>query len=187
MRLLTKLLIADRELLNEEREAARPLFGNQQSAISNSRLFISKQPSAISNPLRRGWSLVEVVVALTVVSVLITFAAPSFRRTMEQSRADIAAANLRAIWSAQRLYWLDYRTYTNDLTELEALGLLDPTLGSATNYLYAITAADSASFTATATRTGSSVWSGVLSIDETGAVTGVISASAQPNIVPGFQ
>jgi type IV pilus assembly protein PilE len=130
----------------------------------------------------------EVVLVLTVMGILISMAAPSFRRSMEQSRADIAGANLRAIWGAERLYWLENRTYTNDLSELESLGLLDPTIVAAsTRYVYAIPSADASTFTATATRTGSTRWTGQFSIDEDGVLSGVIQASGQPNIVPGFQ
>ena len=172
-----KLPIANGRLLIEKsvNRIARLPISNPQSTISDS-------------PRRRGWSLVEVMVVVTVMSVLISMSVPSFQRSLEQSRADIAGANLRAVWSAERLYWLENRTYTNDLTELQSLGVLDPSIASATNwYVFAIGAADAASFTATATRTGSSVRTGQFSIDETGTVSGVVQASGEPDIVPGFQ
>lgn len=133
-------------------------------------------------------SLLEVMVVLTVIGVLISASAPSFQRSIQQSRADIVGANLRAIWTAQRLYWLDNRNYTADLSELESLGILDPTIvsGSAM-YTYAIASADAASFTATATRIGSLRWSGQLSITESGVLGGAIQATGEPDIVPGFQ
>jgi type IV pilus assembly protein PilE len=141
-----------------------------------------------SNNFRRGWSLVEVMVVVSVMSVLIAMTIPSFHRSLEQSRADIAGANLRAIWSAERLYWLENRTYTSDLTELQTLGVLDPSIVLAANwYVFGISAADATSFTATATRTGSSMWTGQFSINETGVLSGVVQASGEPNIVPGFQ
>jgi len=127
------------------------------------------------------------MVALTVMGILLSLAAPSFRRSMEQSRADVAGANLRAIWTAQRLYWLEYRTYTSDLSELEALGLVDPTIISATTpYAYTVLSADSSTFTAAATRTGSERWSGQFTIDQNGLNSGTIQAAGEPSIVPGF-
>lgn len=145
-----------------------------------------RPPSAAPPP--HGFSLVEVIVVLTVLSILVSMAAPSFRRSVEQARADVAGANLRAVWSAQRLYWLENRTYTANFSELESLGLIDPTIASATTiYVYAIASADSDSFSATATRTGSTLWSGQLSIDQTGVGSGVIQAAGYPDIVPGFQ
>ncbi len=137
---------------------------------------------------KRGVSLLEVMVVLIVIGVLISASAPSFQRSIRQSRADIAGANLRAIWVAERLYWLDNRTFTADLSELESLGILDPTIisGSAM-YAYAIASADDASFTATATRMGCLRWSGQLTITENGVLGGAIQATGEPDIVPGFQ
>ena len=137
---------------------------------------------------RRGVSLMEVMLVLIVIGVLISMSAPTFHRSIEQSWADIAGANLRAIWSAQRIYWLEYRAYTGDLSELESLGLLDPTIIAGTaRYTYAVSAADSSTFTATATRTGSVRWTGQFTIDQSGVLSGAVQASGEPNIVPGFQ
>jgi prepilin-type N-terminal cleavage/methylation domain-containing protein len=136
---------------------------------------------------RRGVSLMEVMVVLTVMCILLSLAAPSFRRSMEQSRADIAGANLRAIWTAQRVYWLEYHTYTNDLTALETAGLLDPTIVAAADpYVYQIQSADTESFTVKATRSGSERWAGHFQMDEAGEIWGDIDASGQPSITPGF-
>jgi prepilin-type N-terminal cleavage/methylation domain-containing protein len=138
-------------------------------------------------PCRRGLSIIEVMMALAVMGVLLSLAAPSFLRSMEQSRADIAGANLRAIWTAQRVYWLEYHTYTDDLFALAGTGLLDPTIVSATEpYEYEMKSVDSLSFTARATRSGSTKWSGSLKIDEGGNMWGGISASGEPGIHPGF-
>jgi prepilin-type N-terminal cleavage/methylation domain-containing protein len=136
---------------------------------------------------RSGVSLMEVMVALTVMGVLLSLAAPSFHRSVEQSRADIAGANLRAIWAAERVYWLEYRTYVDDLSALTAEGLLDPMILAATDpYVYEVQSADSDSFTVRATRTGSERWAGYVEIDEEGAVSGEIAASGQSSITPGF-
>ena len=138
-------------------------------------------------PRRRGVSLMEVMVVLTVTCILLSLAAPSFRRSMEQSRADIAGANLRAIWTAERVHWLEYHTYTSDLSALASAGLLDPTIVAAADpYRYEIPSADSECFTAQATRSGSERWSGYFRIDEEGETWGEISASGQPSITPGF-
>jgi hypothetical protein len=100
----------------------------------------------------------------------------------------VAGANLRALWSAERLYWLENHAYTSDLNQLQTLGLLDPTVATAsTVYVYAVTTADENSFTATATRVGSTVWSGNYSVDQTGATTGTIEADGKPSILPGYQ
>ncbi len=143
--------------------------------------------SSLTTPAR-GFSLLEVMMVVTVMGILISLSVPSFHRALEQSRADIAGANLRALWSAERLYWLEYRTYTTDLSQLQSLGLVDPTIVSAaTPYLYAIHFADSTAFSAMATRTGSGRWSGEFAIDATGTVSGVVQATGVADITPGFQ
>ena len=135
-----------------------------------------------------GFTLMEVMIVLTIMGVIFAMTAPTFQRALEQSRADMAGANLRAIWSAERLYWLSNHTFTNDLTQLQSLELLDPTLVAATTvYVYAVSVADSNMFTATASRVGSARWTGTFSIDETGVITGVLEATGETNIQPGFQ
>jgi prepilin-type N-terminal cleavage/methylation domain-containing protein len=137
---------------------------------------------------RAGFSLMEIMVVLVIMGILMSMAVPSFHRAIEQSRADVAGANLQAIWSAQRLYWLDNHAYTADLTLLNSLGLVDPSVVSATNvYVYAISAADANTFSATATRTGSTLWAGEFFINESGTLSGSISTIGQADIQPGFQ
>lgn len=137
-------------------------------------------------PRRRAMTFVEIVVVMTVMGVLFAMAAPSFLRTMEQAHADIAGANLHAIWNAERFYWLENRTYTTNLATLESLGLLDPSVVQGTDrYTFSVTAADDASFTATAIR-NSPRWNGTFTIDETGAVSGAVTAPGHPTITPGF-
>jgi len=134
---------------------------------------------------RRAFSLMEMMLVLTVLSILVTISVPSFRQATEQARANIAAANLRAIWTAEQFYWVENRQYTTDFSQLQSL--LDPAIaaGGAT-YTYTIQAADSSTFTATATHTGSQ-WTGQFTIDQTGTVSGVVQFPGQPDLVPGFQ
>jgi Tfp pilus assembly protein PilE len=135
-----------------------------------------------------GTSLMEVILAMTIICILISMSVPSFHRLLEQSRADMAGANLRALWAAERVYWLEYRTYTADLAALQALGLIDPTIvSSQANYAYHVTSADDHTFVATATRAANDRWNGAFSIDDTGTISGTLSASGQLNIVPGYQ
>jgi type IV pilus assembly protein PilE len=140
---------------------------------------------------RRGFSLVELSVTLTIMGILISFAAPSFTRAVEQSKADVAGANLRAVWSSQRFYRLDNPSYAPDLPTLVAAGLLDgnfpATSGSSTPpYAFAVASSDNQTFTITATRSGG-VWSGTFSIDQTGTITGTLTYGSEVPISPGFQ
>jgi len=90
----------------------------------------------VSFSARRGFSLIELMVAVAILAAIVAFAAPSFRKTVEQARADIAVANLRTIWTAERLYWLQSGAFTAEWSKLiredpddpEDLDLLEPSL-----------------------------------------------------------
>jgi prepilin-type N-terminal cleavage/methylation domain-containing protein len=141
-------------------------------------------PNPGRNERRRGLTLLEIMVVIVVTGVLAAWTVPSFRRGIEQARVDQAAANLRSVWAAQRLYRLDAGTYAADLGSLRDAGLIDPAILSATSpFTYQITAADVAGFVVTATRSGSARWSGVLALDQSGQFTGSVG-NGSATIVP---
>jgi prepilin-type N-terminal cleavage/methylation domain-containing protein len=135
---------------------------------------------------RRGMSLVELAIVAVIIGILASMGIPSFHRALEQSRADLAAANLWSVWSAQRLYWLDHRTYAPDLATLESEGLLDHSVSAQSFYVVDVAAADDNTFLTTATRVSNARWNGTLSIDQNGSVSGVLSAVGLPDIVPSY-
>lgn len=141
---------------------------------------------------RRGVSLIELSISLTIMGILISFAAPSFSRAVEQSKADVAGANLRAVWSSQRLYRLDNPAYASDLSTLVAAGLLDANFlggsGSGSGpapYTFTVASADNQGFAVNATRVGG-VWSGTFSIDQSGTITGTLTKAGEVNLSPAF-
>lgn len=138
---------------------------------------------------RRGYSLIEALIVLVIMSVLVAMGIPRFQQSLEQARADVAGASLRSIWSAQRLYWLQYRTYAPDLPTLQSANLIDPSLTTASApYSYQVSGASDSTFTATATRSGSSFSAGSFTIAADGTFSGSVQLSGQgPLIVPNFQ
>jgi Tfp pilus assembly protein PilE len=132
-------------------------------------------------------TLLEIVVVMAVIGVLLSFSTNSYHRSVEQARADIAGANLIAIWNAQRMHWLEFRSYSDSLQELERLGLLDASIVSGSqHYRFRIDAADALSFSATATRIGSRRWGGQFQIDEQGQTTGEVSMAGERPVRPGY-
>ena len=143
---------------------------------------------------RRGFTLTELMVVTTIIGVMAAMAVPSFQRAIEQAQADIAVANLRAIWAAERLYWLEPRDYadayptlknryTHDLNDLKNLGLLDPEIADGVESRYSYFAnydpRSPSTFTATADSTNGL---GFFRIDQNGSVDHLNSA-----ISPGFE
>jgi prepilin-type N-terminal cleavage/methylation domain-containing protein len=137
----------------------------------------------------RGYSLIETMVSVVIMSVLVAMGIPRFQSSLEKARADVAGANLRAIWSAQRLYWLENRNYAPDLPTLQSANLIDPSLATATApYTYQVTPLTDGTFTATATRSGTSSWSGSFTIAADGTFSGSIQqAGGSATITPDFQ
>jgi prepilin-type N-terminal cleavage/methylation domain-containing protein len=138
---------------------------------------------------RSGYSLIEMLIAMVVFATLISMGIPRFQQSLEQSRADVAGANLRSIWSAQRLYWLENRTYAPDLPTLLSANLIDPSLTTATApYTYQVANSSGAWFTATATRAGTTAWTGSFTIAADGTFSGTVQQGGGTiTIVPGFQ
>jgi prepilin-type N-terminal cleavage/methylation domain-containing protein len=127
---------------------------------------------------RTGFSLVELVVVVAIIGVLVAISAPQYQRAIEQSRANIAVANLRAIWAAQRLYWLEYQVYAEKSTlESQTCGLLDPNIDLDRTYNYNITSDDHFAdhFQAVASpKNENGAWAGQYTITKTGEIEGEV-------------
>src|SRR3954453_4749299 len=113
---------------------------------------------------RRGATLMEMAICITIMVILLAMTVPSFTRVREQNHVDAAAQYLRSIWCAERVYWLEHRTFTSALADLNAIGLIDPKLAAANDgyFAYEITDVTADEFTVTATRVGTNAWSGSL-------------------------
>ena len=132
-------------------------------------------PRAERRPARpaAGHTLLELMLVFTVIGILVAWASPRFDVAVEQTRVDQAAAALRSVWLAERLHWLEHRSFTADLDALAEARLVDQALLDQTQpFVYAIEAADEQTLSASAERTGSEAWSGLLDLDETGAIGG---------------
>ncbi len=157
---------------------------------------------------RAGHTLVELMTVAVILVVLAGFSAPSFRRAVEQTKADIAGANLRAIWAAERLYWLKNRSYTANYAALRGQTegsepLLDPRIpfqdsevdgAHPSPYLYTITEATTTTLTVKAIRWSyqNTTWNGVLVINQDGEFVDtthnyVTDGNPAVQIVPGFR
>ncbi|QDT13322.1 competence type IV pilus major pilin ComGC [Planctomycetes bacterium K23_9] len=139
---------------------------------------------------RSGFSLIEIIVTMTIMAILLSLTAPSVLRTMEQSHADMAGAGLRMVNTAQRFYWLENRTYAPNMQALIDAGLVDNDLNlTAPRYEFSITAADASSFQAQARRRQfdglgqpvyNGAWQGNFTIDEAGTIVGSVQGNPSP-------
>lgn len=138
---------------------------------------------------RRGFTLLEVTVVMTIMGVMLAIPAPMFFRAVEQSKLDVAAGNLRAIWGAQRFYYLEYGRF-GTLDELAPdpdpsvapstlhAALIEPTIASgATFYVYTVSPDG---LSATARHPGAARYQGAITIDQNGTLTCGVTCAGEP-------
>lgn len=130
---------------------------------------------------RRAFTIVEALVAVTILAVLLTLAVPRMRQASEQMRLDAAALRLKSIWSAQRVHWLEHGSFAISVEALMNEGLLDNLIGAGNDgsWNFAIGSMSEGNFVATATRE-SGGWDGTIEIDETGELTGGLKSPGGP-------
>lgn len=148
---------------------------------------------------RPGTTLVEVMIVALLIGVFAAMAIPSYRASVEQARADLAAANLRTLWAAERLYYLENRATTSDPNNLVALGVLQAgeiqmlgmgktfTMYNDPSYVYEIDLNNDGAFDASAVRSAGTSFGGTLAIDAAGVVSGEIVDTSGRVVRPGFR
>src|SRR5690606_27031377 len=97
----------------------------QRSKRISSVTFNSAMPQA-AQPLRRGFSLLELVMVLTIIAILAAIATPRYANAMARYRADLAARRIAAdLLLAQRLARTESRSrseeHTSELQSREEL------------------------------------------------------------------
>lgn len=103
---------------------------------------------------QRGWSLLELLAVVAVVTILTLAAVPGYRAAMLRTHRGEATAALLALAAAQEHFHRQQQRYASEIEAAppDGLGLEPVTAGG--RYSIAITAADAATFAATATAQG---------------------------------
>ena len=128
----------------------------------------TNRESTVAKP--RGFSLIELMIAVAIVGILVAIAVPSYQEHLRKGRRADAQAFLTQVAQRQQQYLLDARTYAADLAELN---LAPP--ASVSDH-YAVSVASSMgpppTFTITATASSSAQSKdGNLTLTNTGAKT----------------
>lgn len=120
----------------------------------------------------RGFSLIELMIAVAIVGILVAIAVPSYQNHLRKGRRADAQAFITQVAQRQQQYLLDARTYALGGTALAELSMVAPT--SVSDH-YAVTVTPAAptvppSFTVTATPTSTvQLPDGTLTLTNTGA------------------
>ncbi len=68
--------------------------------------------------LARGFSLIELMMVIVIVSILTAIAYPSYMKSVTKSRRSVALAALQDIANLQEQYFLNNKAYTADFTDI---------------------------------------------------------------------
>jgi type IV pilus assembly protein PilA len=71
---------------------------------------------------KRGFTLIELMIVIAIVVFLSMVATPSFLRFLAKAKRTEAYMNLSSLYTAQKTYWAEHGTYTNNLYGPGGLG-----------------------------------------------------------------
>ncbi len=100
---------------------------------------------------KEGFTMVEVLVTITILAVAAAIAIPNFSKAKFSSRKNEAITYLRGIRTAEKMYWAKWKTYVACSDAAAIRGTLGLEIQLA-GYTYAVTAPTSTTFEAKATR-----------------------------------
>ena len=73
---------------------------------------------SIFRPLRKGFTLIELIIVMAIVSLLLTLAAPRYFRSIERSKETVLKANLASTRDALDKFYSDTGKYPDQITDL---------------------------------------------------------------------
>ena len=134
----------------------------------------------------KGFTIIELMVALIIIGVLVSLAIPGFSRTKERAFDKEAQIGLNLIAAGEKMYRVRIGSYypssgTVDKSDIEDNLQLDL---SSSSWEYNITGLGGTNYNATAVRNGPASWGRQWLINATGDLSCVPCASCEPNVCP---
>jgi prepilin-type N-terminal cleavage/methylation domain-containing protein len=134
-----------------------------------------KIESSVCKNTIAGFTLIEIMTVVIIISILATLSIPPFIKTIEVSRGRLAKTNLRLIYSAEKVYRNEHNSYypktpgtagLEGINDKDGLGL-DLSTSDESPFEYSVTTTSENNFTATAKRKKGQYSGWKISINET--------------------
>lgn len=68
--------------------------------------------------MKRGFTLIELMIVVAIIAFLAMVSIPSFKKFLSKAKRTEAHMNLNALATAEKIYWAEHGTYSNDLQAL---------------------------------------------------------------------
>lgn len=65
--------------------------------------------------LKSGFTLLEILIVVVIIGILAGLAIPKFNKSIESAKGKEAYVNLQLILTAEKMYYLDYGSYTSGI------------------------------------------------------------------------
>jgi len=98
---------------------------------------------------RVGFTLTEILIVVIIIAILATLALPMLVKSIEKAKVGEAISNLNLIRTGQKMYCLEWATFSPDIDDLN---IENPNDATSRYFYYTIESADSDDFTAKAER-----------------------------------
>ena len=118
-----------------------------------------------SKESQAGFTLLELLVVITIIGILAAVAVPGLGKTIERTRVRDAQAILASVYSAEQVYRLDQGSYGTLADLVSNRYVTDPSTGNA-DWGFASSSVAASTFTVTATRTGGGYNGNTVTVDE---------------------
>ena len=114
---------------------------------------------------KEAFTLLEIIIVIIIIGILATLAVPQYQKLVRKARLQEGVTGLGAIHTAERMYYVEYGTYTTNIADLDIDN--PPT----DNFTYNITSTSTSTWQATAVPTTSLNINATVTVDQDGDIS----------------